>query len=162
MDECDLEAEQALTWLLVDQLRTGRSQLVECLADVVDLVRDVVHPLSALLEEASDRRVGTERRKQLDAAVTQPHRRRLDALLGDRLAMLQLAAEEPGVRLERLLQVVHGHAEMMDATGLHWARCYLLRGDGPHGADGLGRAGLRLDRAEHPLELVARQRLALE
>ena len=67
MDERDLEAEQPRAGNLVDQLRTGRGELGERRADVVDLVRDVVHPWPAAREEPSDRGVRVGRGDELDA-----------------------------------------------------------------------------------------------
>ena len=58
MDERDLEAEEPRAWNLVDQLCTGLGELGESHADVVDLVRDVVHSGPAAREEPSDRSVG--------------------------------------------------------------------------------------------------------
>ena len=70
----------------VDQLRAGRLELVERCAEVVRLERDVVHPRAAAREEAADRRVVARRRDELEATLADEHRRRLDALLVERLA----------------------------------------------------------------------------
>ena len=124
MDECDLEAEQAAFRALVDQLGAFRRELSDCFRDVVDLVRNVVHPRPALGEKLSDRRLGTERGEQLDPTLADPQRRGLHTLVGNRLAVLELAAEEALVRRDGLVEVGDGDAEMVNPTGLHAAGCY--------------------------------------
>jgi len=119
MHEGDLQAEESLPRLRVDQLDTGRHQLRERRADVLDLVGDVVHPRPSFREEPADRRVFTERGEQLDPVVADPHRRRLDALLLDTGAVLEPAAEQPLVGLKGLAEVHHGDADMMDAPRIH-------------------------------------------
>src|SRR5437867_3919043 len=66
VEERDLEAEQARTRLVVDELRPVRSEGFELGPQVVDLERDVVHPRAAPREEPSDGRVVAERPEQLD------------------------------------------------------------------------------------------------
>src|SRR5512132_1340044 len=77
MDECDLEAEEALARTSVDQLRAGGRQAVELRVHVLDLVGDVVHAGPALGEELPHRGLRAERREQLDAPGADEHRRRL-------------------------------------------------------------------------------------
>ena len=124
MDEGDLEAEETAMGALVDQLRALRGKIVESLSHVVDLVRDVVHARASLGEEPPDRRLVAERREQLDAAGTDPKGRSLDTLLGNGLAVLELGAEEPLVRLDRLVQIGDRDAEMVDSARLHGRGCY--------------------------------------
>src|SRR3954471_5696230 len=119
MDERDLQAEHACARLVVDELRAVTPQRLERSADVLDLERDVVHPGAARGEEAADRRVVLERREQLDAAAAHQNGRCLDALVGHRRAVLELRAEEPLVRLQRVVQVLDRNAEMMDAARFH-------------------------------------------
>ena len=116
MDECDLEAEEALARLLVDQVGACCGEAIELVADVVDLVRDVVHSRPAAGEESPDGRLLAERREQLEPSGADEHGRRLDALILDVGAVLELGAEQTRIRLERLVQVLDGHAEMMDAA----------------------------------------------
>ena len=47
------------------------------------------------------------------------HRGRLDALIGHRRAVLELGAEQPLVRPERLVEVSDRNAEVMDAARVH-------------------------------------------
>jgi hypothetical protein len=61
MNEGDLEAEHAAPRRLVDQLGPGVGKVRERGADVLDLVRDMVHPRPSLREEAPDRGVVAER-----------------------------------------------------------------------------------------------------
>ena len=121
VDEGDLEAEQSAPRPLVDQLRTLGRELVERDADVVDLVGDVVHAGPTLREELADRRLVAERRQQLDPARAHAQRRRLDALVGDRLAVLEPGAEEALVRCDRPVEV--GTADALE-------RALEDRGDG--------------------------------
>ena len=119
MDERDLEPEEPAPRRLVDQLRAFGGQLVDRGAHVVDLVGHVVHAGPALGEEFADRRVVAERCQQLDPVGADPHRRRFDALVGHRLAMLEPCAEEPLVGRERAVEVVDGDAEVVNPARLH-------------------------------------------
>ena len=148
MDKGDLEPEQARPGLGVDQLGTRGGEPVELRLHVVDLVGDVVHTGAALGEELPHRRLVAERREQLDAAGADQHGRRLDPLVVDLGPVLELGAEEPLVRLDRFVQVVNGDAEMMDAASPHGSDATGLVFDRPDRTDGLGGAGLGLDRAE--------------
>jgi hypothetical protein len=114
MDECDLEPEHAAPGRLVDQLGAGRREPAQRRAEVSDLVRDVVHPGAALGEEAADGRVVRERAEQLDAALADAQRRRLDALLLDPRAMLEARPEETLVRRHRGVEILDRHADVMD------------------------------------------------
>jgi hypothetical protein len=128
MDESDLEAEEALPRLGVDQLGACRREPFELDADVVDLVGDVMHARPAARQEPADGSLGTERGKQLDTAGADQHRRRLDPLVIDLCPVLELGAEETLVRVDGLVEVVNGHAEMVDAAG-------------SHGSDAIGHSG---------------------
>src|SRR5436853_2839534 len=119
MDERDLEAEEALPRLVVDQLRAAPGEVRQRLAQVVDLVGDVVHARPAAREELAHRRVRAERGEQLDTALADADRSRLDALLRHELAVLELGAEETLVRGERLVEVLDGDAEVVDAARRH-------------------------------------------
>ena len=88
-------------------------------ADVVDLVREVVNAGASPREEASDRRVLVRWRQQLDAAGADEDGRSLDALLGDELAVLEGGAEGADVRLDGLVEIGNGDADMMKAPGVH-------------------------------------------
>ena len=61
MDESDLEPEDALPWLGVDQLDALSGEIQERCAEIVDLVRDVVHAGPSPGEKPPDRRVVPER-----------------------------------------------------------------------------------------------------
>ncbi len=121
MDERDLEAEHTAARLGVDELGACARELGERSADVRHLVGDVVHPGAALREEAPDGRVLSERCEQLDTALADADRRRLDALLVDPRAVLDAAAEQPLVRPHRLVEVLDGDADVVDAADLHTA-----------------------------------------
>ena len=119
MDERDLEAEETDAWHLVDELSAGVRELVERRPQVVGRERDVVHPRPSSREEAADRRVLAGRREQLDPAVAEEERRGFDALLHERRAMLDACVEELLVRRDRLVEVVDGEAEVMNALHAH-------------------------------------------
>jgi hypothetical protein len=119
MDECDLEPKEALPRSLVDQLGPFGREPPELHEDILDLVGDMVHSRAALCEEPADRRFFTERRKQLDATRADEHRCGFDTLFLDTCSVLELGAEQALIRVERVVQVVDGDAEMMDAAGLH-------------------------------------------
>jgi hypothetical protein len=119
MDECDLEPEQAGSRLAVDELGSGGGELGNGVADVLDLVGDVVHPRPALGEEPADSRVIARRGEQLDPGGADEERRGLDALVGHARPMLDPGGEEPLVRRDRLVEVADGDAEVMDAARGH-------------------------------------------
>jgi hypothetical protein len=122
MDEGHLETEHTAARLLVDQLGTGVGEMRERGADVVDLVGDVVHPRTALREEAADRRVLGERAQELQPALAHPDGRCLDTLLLDPRALLQTGAEEPLVRVERAVEILDRETDVMHRAGrLHEA-----------------------------------------
>jgi hypothetical protein len=119
MDERDLEPEQPGPRLAVYELRTGSLERRERRADVTDFVRNVVHPGSALGDEFPDGRVFARRRQQLDASSADQHGRGFDALLPNARPVLDLGAEQTRVRVERLVEAFHGHAQMMDTADVH-------------------------------------------
>ena len=119
MDERDLQAEEPLVRLGVDQLRAFPAQRVERDANVVDLVRHVMHAWPALGEEPADGRVVAARRDELEPARTDEHSCRLDTLVGDERPMLDLRTEEACVRVDRFVEVEDGDAEMMNAARVH-------------------------------------------
>src|SRR5262249_46673537 len=112
MDKRDFEAEHPAPRRLVDQLGAGAGKVGKGDADVVYFVCDVVHSRPALREEAPDRRVVTERSQQLDAALANADRRRLDSLLLDPLTPLERRAEEPRIRVDRAVQVVYCNSDV--------------------------------------------------
>jgi hypothetical protein len=120
MDERDFQPEHAATRRFVDQLGTHTGEMGERGADVRDLVRDVVHPGAALREEAADRRVVAERAEELEPAFAHANRRSVDALLLDDGAVLEPRAEEALVRVERAVEILDRHADVMNgARRLH-------------------------------------------
>ena len=68
----------------------------------------------ALGEELADRRVVAERREQLDVRVADAQQRSLDALLGDRLAVLERHLEDLAVELDRGVEILDGDADVVD------------------------------------------------
>jgi hypothetical protein len=106
MDERDLEAEQTRTRVFVDQVRARTRKLGQRRIEIAHLVGDVVHPRPSLREEATDGRVFCEWLEQLDAALADPDRRRTDALILHRRAVLDLRAEKPLVRRESRVEVL--------------------------------------------------------
>src|SRR4051812_37927867 len=124
MDEGDVAAHQPGTGLLVDQLGATGCEPLELAGDVRHLESNVMHAGTAAVEEPPDRRVGTPRGEQLDALAADPHQRRVDSLVLERLAQLELCAEQAAVGVDRLVQVGHCDAEVMDAAHGHSRRCY--------------------------------------
>jgi len=66
----------------------------------------VVHPGTSLREETADGRVLAEWLEQLDAALADADRRRADALIFHRRAVLDLRAEQPLVGREGRVEVL--------------------------------------------------------
>ena len=130
MDEPDLEPEDPGPGRLVDQLDAVLRQALELGRDVGDLEGQVVHPGPAPGDEPADRRVRAERREQLDPAAAEPHRRGLDALVGDQLAVLELGAEQARVRLDGLVEVGDGQADVVDSPRCHPGDAIQWRGAG--------------------------------
>jgi hypothetical protein len=119
VDEGDLEPEEPFTRTLVDEICTCTGEFRECGGKVAHLIGDVVHPRATLRQEAPHRCVLVERLEELDAAAADTHGRRADALIFDRRAVLDLGSEQPLVRLNRLVEVSHGHPEMVDTARVH-------------------------------------------
>jgi hypothetical protein len=114
MDERDLEAEHPAPRFRVDQLRARRREIRERSANVIHLVRNVMHSWAALRKEAAYGRVLPKRPEKLDAAFADTKRRRLDALLFDPLAMLEGRSEEPRIRLDRAVEIADGDPNMVN------------------------------------------------
>jgi hypothetical protein len=119
MDERDLEPEEPCARLGVDQIRARVRQLRQRRAEVADLVRDVVHPRAALRQKAPDGSVLPKRLQQLHTTVANAKRRGAHPLVVDRRPMLDLGAEEPLVRRERVVEVVNGDTKMMNPPRVH-------------------------------------------
>ena len=116
MDEGDLEPEEPLPRRAIDQLRSRRLELVERRVQVARGERDVVHSRPAAREEASDRRVVTRRRDELEATLADEHRRCFDTLPVKWLAVLESRMKESFVGRDRFVEIGHRKAEMMDPT----------------------------------------------
>lgn len=112
--EGDLEPEQPAPRHPVNELRAGRLQLLQRRAEISRLERDVMHARPATGEEATDGRVVVRRSHELDAAFADEHRRRLDPLRLERLSAFESRVKETLVRGDRLVEVVHGQAEVVD------------------------------------------------
>jgi hypothetical protein len=119
MNERDLEPEHAAPRRRIDQLRACCREISECRTDVVHLVGDVVHPRTALREEPPDRRVVTERGDELDATLPDAHRRGLDTLLVDALAVLEATTQQALVRRDGGVEIRDRDADVMDSPCLH-------------------------------------------
>src|SRR6266511_432697 len=159
-----------------------RHQLREHAVDGIGMdVRDLEREEAAmrLLVDQFDTLLGEV--AKLAPASADPDRGRLDALLDDGLAPLELCAEEPAVRLERLVEVVDRNAEVVYPLHLHAMRMLavallatvrrprvgllgvLLDALELHDpADGLARLRLGLEVSEQREDLVTDQRLLLE
>ena len=79
----------------------------------------MVHARPTLGQELADGRVFAEGGEQLDPAFADPHRRGLDALVRHRVAVLDACAEQALVGRNRLVEVLDGDPEVMDALRLH-------------------------------------------
>jgi len=115
MQERDLRLPDAGARRLVDQAYPLIAQPPEDGLDVVDLVGDVVQPRAALGEELADRRVVVERGEQLDVVLSHVQQRGLDTLRLHRLAVHQREPEDVDVEVDRLLEVAHREADVVDA-----------------------------------------------
>lgn len=119
MHERDLEAEQPTMRLEVDQLHALVREPLQLAAQVGDLVRDVVHARATLGDEPAHVRVGTEGAQELDAAPAHSDSGSLHALVGHRLTLLELGAEDAPVRVDRFVEVHDRHPQMMNPLRLH-------------------------------------------
>jgi hypothetical protein len=70
-------------------------------------------------EKLPDRRIVAERRQELDPALANADRRRLDSLVVDAGAMLQTTAEEALIRTYRLIEVHDCNADMVNSSRFH-------------------------------------------
>ena len=117
--EGDFEPEHPLPRLAVDQLGAAGREIGDSSANVVDLVRDVVHARAALGEELPDGRVVAERREELDPALADADGRSLDPLIVHARAMLEAASEQTLVRAHRLVEIRDGNADVVDSSCFH-------------------------------------------
>lgn len=127
VNERDLQPEEPFPRPVIDQIGTCSRELGKRNVEICHLVGDMVHPRAALGEEPADRGVVPERRQQLDATLPGADRGRLDPLLGNGRAMLDLSPEEPLVRAYRFVEILDGNAKVVNAAGVHLRRCYLER-----------------------------------
>jgi len=121
VDKGNLQTEEAEARCRVDQFRTGGGKIGEGLAQIGDFVGDMVDARATLGEESTDGRVFGERGEQLDPACSEKHGSRLDALIGNDIAVLELATKQRRVGRDRIVEVGHRNAEMVDSRGLHTA-----------------------------------------
>src|SRR4029079_12093905 len=121
MEERDMQPEEPAPRNLVDQLGARVLEAGEGRTDVVDLVGHVVHPRAALGEKASHRCVVTRGDEELDPARADEDGGSFDALLRDRVPMLEPRAEEAAVRLHRLVEIGHREADVVDSPERHAA-----------------------------------------
>jgi len=119
MEKRDFEPKQPLARLLVDELDALLGELVERVANIRDLVSNVVHPGPALGQKLADRRLLAEGREQLDASMANTQRSRLNALVRNLLAMLQAGAEDALIGRHRFVEIVDRHAEVVDTARFH-------------------------------------------
>jgi hypothetical protein len=113
MDEGDLETEHAAPRRRVDQLGAGLRKMRQCGTDVVDLVRDVMHPGTSLRQETADGRVLLERAQELEPALPDPDRGRLDSLIFDTRAVLDPGSEEPLVGVESAVEILDRESDVV-------------------------------------------------
>jgi hypothetical protein len=103
----------------VDQLDAFVREALQLAVEVGDLVRHVVHAGPALGEEPAHVRVVAERAQQLDATSADAHGSRLDTLVGDGLALLELRPEDALVCVDGLVEVDDRNPQVMDPLRLH-------------------------------------------
>jgi hypothetical protein len=146
MDECDLVTEDAAPRLLVHELGAGGRKASELGADIVHLECDVMQTGTALGEELADGGVRAARGEQLDSALTEAKEHDLGPLFLQGLPELYLGAEQPPVRVDRLLEVVDRDTDVVDAADRHAGDATgvavpseLALVQRPHDADCLGR-----------------------
>ena len=114
MKERDPAVTDPTAGLLVDQPEPPGPALLEHLCDVRAAVGGVMEPRPPLGEKTPDRSVVAERLEQLDVGLADTQQRCLDALLGDRLAMLQRHPEALRIELDRRVQILDRDAEVVN------------------------------------------------
>ncbi len=119
MHEGDLQAEHPPSRLGVDQLGTLLDQVGDGRPHIGHLVSDMMESGPAPGQESPDRRVLRECGQQLDATLTDTDRRRLDTLALDEGPMLDPSAEETLVAPYRLVEILDGNADVVDAACVH-------------------------------------------
>src|SRR4051812_1391970 len=114
-----LETEEPRVRLGIDQVHAGRAEPRELGPHVVDPVRDVMHARPAACQEPADRRVVAERLDQLDPAVAHTDGRRVDPLVVDARAMLELGTEQGEIRVQRSVEVGDGEPNVVYGPRRH-------------------------------------------
>jgi hypothetical protein len=114
VEEGDAAVADAAPRLLIDQLQPVRTAPLELLGDIRAPIGRVVETGATLGEKAPDGRFVTERSQQLYVRVADAEEHRLDALLGNRLAVLERHAEPLGVELDRSVEILDCDADVVD------------------------------------------------
>jgi hypothetical protein len=108
VDERHLEPEQPAVGLLVDHLHALLGELGQLTPQVGHLIRDVVHSRPSFREEPANVSVIAEGSDEFHSALADAYGGRLDTLRFNQVAVLELGAEHPSVRLDRLVEVLDG------------------------------------------------------
>jgi hypothetical protein len=119
VDESNLEPEEPTVRLVVDELDSLLGKPFQLTLKIAHLVCDVMHARPAAGEKLADRRLLAKRREQLDATVADAQRRRFDTLLDNRVAVLDLGAEELPIRVDRIVEILDGDSEMVNPLRAH-------------------------------------------
>ena len=114
MKERNRAAAYPATWLVVYDAQAALPAELEGFRHVFASVSGMVDSGAALGDELADRRLGAERRQKLHVRVANAYKRRLDALLGDGLAMLQRHLEHLAVELDGSVQILDRHADVVN------------------------------------------------
>jgi hypothetical protein len=117
MDECHFEAEHTVPRRLVDQLGAGLREVRESRADVLDLVRHVVHARAPLCKETANGGVLSKRAQQFEPALADADRGGFHALLLHARTMLEPGAEEPLVGVQCAVEILDRQADVMYGAG---------------------------------------------
>ena len=118
MDERDQRVLRPGPRLGVDQADAARLELLERGANVLDPQRDVVEARTALLDVFRDRRVRRRRLEQFERRAADGNVARADALRDNLLRRPDLETERVAVERQRLLDVLHRDADVIE-HGFH-------------------------------------------
>jgi hypothetical protein len=116
VDEVDQAAGGATARRVVQQPQAALAQRSARALDVLDRVGELLDTRAIAIEELRDRRLGGQRREQLDAggAVADGQHRLADALLDVRLLVHARDAERVGVERDRGVEIGDGDADVID------------------------------------------------
>lgn len=131
MHECNPGATAPGPRLVIDEPHPFVTQMLEGHFDIEHGVGDMVQALTATVQELPDGRVRCQRLQELDMRSSDGDHRLFDALGLNYLAVGRGDPVLPIIFGERLVEIVHGNADVVNVEEKHAARLGTPDGERP-------------------------------